>query len=443
MLESMDHYLDFIQSIDHFLLQVAKQAIASAFESIDRSFKNSKRRKELYYTKGKYRRTLMTLFGDVSFEREYYVPKGSDTGGFFYVDRLFSLSKWDYYDPMIKAYIIESSASHSYIQTGEIVGDKIGKRFTSLAEKRFATIPRQTVYNVVKRAEMDVHIETVKDDVETLYVQLDEKWVHTQHNDHRMKEIKAAVVHTDIGETYPGRNHLVDRHVITSDKSASDLRKKLLDYIHRTYDVDKLKHIILSGDGAKWINMSALDLRMQSGVRTIVVLDRFHMHQAINHISRDNAIRHRLREYLKLPKKKLFRELCHILIRNHPDREAVIAQKRDYLLSNWRFIKHQSHPLFKGCSMEGHISHVLASLFTSRPKAHALPMITKRLKIRQHHVNRLDLKAIYLANHVRPVSGTDPIEPYRFHPRNLFDVIGHKMTGRYIMFKSIAHPRVS
>jgi hypothetical protein len=442
-LKSVDDYLDFIQGIDDLLLRIATQSIASAFEAIDRRFKDSKRRKQLYYTKGRYRRTIMTLFGEVSFEREYYVPKGSDTGGFFYVDRLFSLPKHDYYDPMIKAYIIEYSASQSYGQTGEIVGDKIGERFKSLADKRFSSISRQTVYNVVKQAEMDTHTQAHKDDVKTLYVQLDEKWVHTQNNDHRMKEIKAAVIYTDIEETYKGRKRLVGRHVLTSDKSASDLRRKLLDYINHTYDVDKLRHIILSGDGANWINMSAIDLTIQSSIKTIVVLDRFHMYQAINHISKDPSIKHRLREYLKSPKTKLFRELCHILIRNQPHRESIIAQKRDYLLSNWRFIKHQSHPLFKGCSMEGHISHVLASLFTSRPKAHGLPMITKRLKIRQHHVNRLDLKEIYLSNHVRPVFKMDHVEPYRTYPRNLFDVIGHKMTGRYNMFKSIAHPRVA
>lgn len=37
-------------------------------------------------------------------------------------------------------------------------------------------------------------LDEAKNDVDTLYVQFDEKWVHTQKNNHQMKEIKAAVI---------------------------------------------------------------------------------------------------------------------------------------------------------------------------------------------------------------------------------------------------------
>ena len=35
----------------------------------------------------------------------------------------------------------------------------------------------------------------------------------------------------------------------------------------------------------------------------------------------------------------------------NPGREDIIAKNRDYIVSNWGFIKNQEHPLFKGCSM--------------------------------------------------------------------------------------------
>jgi hypothetical protein len=134
LLPKVHNYVEFINYLDGFLLELVKKSIVDIFESIDFDYKCSKRRKELYYTKGLYPRTIMTLFREITFYREYYVPKDRNTDGFFYVDDLFSLPKRDYYDPMIKAYIIEFSAKYSYIQTGELVGDKIGSSFKLLIE---------------------------------------------------------------------------------------------------------------------------------------------------------------------------------------------------------------------------------------------------------------------------------------------------------------------
>jgi hypothetical protein len=442
-LHNVENYVEFVNTLDDFISSMIRDSIRKCFEAIDYEFKHSERRKALYYTKGLYRRTIMTLFGEVSFEREYYVLKESCGDGFFYVDNLFSLPKRDYYDPMIKALIIEKSAEYSYIQSGKIVGDMIGKRFKSLSETKHLRISRQTVYNVIKYADMDFITEEEKEDVETLYIQLDEKWVYTQRNNHQMKEIKAAVVYTDIKEEYAGRNKLVNRHVITSDQSATDIRRKLLDYVIGTYNVDSLKNIVVSGDGAKWIKMSTVDFSIDKETKATFILDRFHMHQAINHISKDADIKRYLREYLKLPRSKSFRQLCDVLISENPHREDIILKNRDYIISNWRFIKHQENPLFKGCSMEGHISHFLAALFTSRPKAHSLHMITKRLRIRELFINNQDIKKIYLSNHIDPIPPIDYVELNLIYPTTLFDVIGHKVTEKYKSFKRIAHPSFS
>jgi hypothetical protein len=384
---------------------------------------------------------MMTLFGEIRFEREYYVSKDTNGDGFFYVDNLFSLPKRDYYDPMIKAYIIEYSANHSYAQSGNIIGDKIGKRFKSLADKVLSEISRQTVYNIIKKADMNVFLEDVKENVETLYIQLDEKWVHTQGNNHHNKEIKAAVIYTDIEEEYKGRKRLVNRQVITTDQSANQLKQLILDYISSTYNTDYLRHIVISGDGASWIKNTSQYV-INKHIKVLFVLDRFHMHQAINHISKEPTIKHYLRDYLKCFQTKHFRQLCNALITENPHRKEVISRNRDYIISNWRFIKHQNDPLFKGCSMEGHISHVLAALFTARPKAHSLKMIPKRLKIRELFINHQDLKSIYLNNHVNPKPTSHYIELFSDHPKTVQDFIGYKVTEKYKWYKRITNSTI-
>ena len=436
-LKQINNYLDFFNYLDGFLLEIVKKSIINSFESIDLEFKNSIRRKELYYTKGLYPRTIMTLFGEITFYREYYVPKVYCADGFYYIDKLFNLPKRDYYDPMIKALIIEKSSQFSYIQSGSIVGDMIGNKFKSMTESLYSKISRQTVYNVIKHADMDFLYKGTKSNVDTIYIQFDEKWVYTQNTNHQMKEIKAAVIYTGIKEVYKGRNKLINRHVITSDVSAFNIRKKILDYINNTYNVDKIKNVVTSGDGASWIKHSVDQFKFTPNTSTIFVLDRFHMHQAINHISKDDDVKYYLRHYIKSGMRKSFKELCNALVTESPHRIDTISKNRDYIVNNWFVIKNQSHPLFLGCSMEGHISHVLAAPFTSRPKAHSLHMLSKRLIIREAYVNDQDTKQIYLNNHVDPIPEINYVESNTRYPKTILDVIGHQVNSKYILFRTL------
>ena len=438
-IERVSNYIEFYNSLDDLMLNVIKKTIKTSFEKIDETYKKSLERKSMYYTKGKYPRTLMTLFGEITFEREYYVSKTERCEGFFYVDKQFGLVKRDYYDPMIKAYLIELSGKYSYAQSGEIIGDKIGRRFKNQTDTIFSKISRQTVYNILKKADLDYQNDVHKDPVKTLYIQLDEKWVYTQGNENHMKEVKAAIIYTGIEAVSETRNKLVNRHFLTSDKSANDLRERLLDYIHQTYDVNQLEYIVISGDGAPWIKNATFDFKIHKDLSAFYVLDRFHMHQAINHITKDETEKYFLRYYLKKDMRKDFKSLCDTILSLYPQRNDVITKNTNYLLSNWAAIQNQSHHLFKGCSMEGHISHYLAALFTARPKAHCLSMLSKRLKLREHIVNQIDVKEVYLNNHVNLAPEISLVELNHRYSLDTFDVIGRKVTEKYKYFKSISH----
>ena len=50
------------------------------------------------------------------------------------------------------------------------------------------------------------------------------------------------------------------------------------------------------------------------------------------------------------------------------------------------------------CSMESHISHLFADIFTSRPKAYSEKGLRQLLKLRLLKVNKKDIKQIYLNN---------------------------------------------
>ena len=441
-LSNINNHLDFFNYLDGFLLEIVKKSIIDSFEFIDLEYKNSQLRKQLYYTKGLYPRTIMTLFGEITFYREYYVPKGCNTDGFFYVDQLFNLPKRDYYDPMIKALIIEKSSQFSYIQSGEVVGDMIGSKFKSMSDSQYSKISRQTVYNVIKNADMDYVIDDVKANIDTIYIQFDEKYVYTQGTNKLKKEIKAAVIYTGIKEEYKDRNKLVNRHVVTSLGYSTDIKHKCLDYIFKTYDTNEISTVMISGDGAQWIKKSTSDFYFHENITVHFVLDRFHMNQAVNHITKDEDIKFYLRDYIYNNKRKFFKELCDVLINEYPQRSEIIENNKNYIINHWVPIQKQKHKLFLGCSMEGHISHVLAAPFSSRPKAHSLHMLAKRLSIREIYVNKLDVKEIYLNNHVAPTPDSSIDDWNNNYPKSIFDTIGHQVNEKYKMFKNIINSTI-
>src|SRR5699024_10107967 len=74
----------------------------------------------------------------------------------------------------------------------------------------------------------------------------------------------------------------------------------------------------------------------------------------------------------------------------------IIENKRDYILNNWNARQlYQNNPYMK-CSMESHISHIFADIFTSRPKAYSKKGLRQLLKLRLLKVNGKNIKELYL-----------------------------------------------
>lgn len=64
---------------------------------------------------------------------------------------------------------------------------------------------------------------------------------------------------------------------------------------------------------------------------------------------------------------------------------------------------------FLSCSMESHISHTFADLFTSRPKAYSKKGLEKQLKLRLLKTNGINIKKFYLSK-CRNINQKSPIE---------------------------------
>ena len=247
---NIDNYINFMTDLDNFNYSF----MINVIEYIDDIFFHTSYRKNYCSSKGFYHRTILTMFGEVTFKRRYYYDK-KDNERFYFTDYFLNIPKRKYFDPFICANICEESASFSYSKAGKIISNKIGKRINNNI-----FISRASARNIVMKFDIDNdNYEENKRRVEKIFVMLDEKFVGSQFNNQKDHMIKAAVLFedTELVYKYKKKEDSINRYRLVNSHTCASIDNELLndtiDYIYNTYDVDYLKEINFMGDCALWI----------------------------------------------------------------------------------------------------------------------------------------------------------------------------------------------
>ena len=389
--DSIYNFTNCIEEIDNSLKVLASNLLKKKFETLDDAYFKSAERKRYYRVKAKRSRTLITIFGQITYTRRIY-ESFHDGSFYIYVDRKMGLPKYDRYDPTVKAKLCETYINiGSMIKTGQIVGEQMFALFSTKKERKNYNISRQTVYNVLKNMhKLQPKIDRISNTPETLYIMADEKYVAIQSGTKNKVMVKHAVLFEGFSSHHK-RNTLVNKlHFTSLDKN---FWEQFHDFIARVYDLTKVKNIVLMGDGAPWIKAGANEIP-----KVQFYLDKFHTFQAINQMSKDPIIRYNLRQTLLENNRKLFKEITEVLLIQNQDnisREENIKDKRRYILRHWRSIQ-RTLDSNQRCAMESHISHNLASIFTSRPKAYEIKNLERYVSLRDLHLNDVDILKAYL-----------------------------------------------
>ena len=405
-ISKFSNYYNFINDLDNFSDNFMKQVIIGYFEYIDNCFFNSFYRKKYCDSNGFYeRKNFVTLFGNINFKRRYYFDKKTNEY-FFFTDLFLGLPKRKHFDPFVCSQICDESCSNSYSKAGKIISNKIGKRTNNDIH-----ISRATARNIVLsfNPEQDNTINIKR--IERLFVMLDEKFVGSQFNNGLDHMIKAAVVFENTEKVYKtigkkrnkNKKH-IDRYRLINSHVCASIDNKLLDdtinYIYNTYDTDYIKEIVFMGDCAKWIKNFPISHWFNFNPQTKVkfAMDGFHFSQALTNLTttKYKDVYDALNDYVKNNNKEDFIRLCNEFLDLNLHRKDTIENKRDYILNNWNERQlYQNNPYMK-CSMESHISHIFADLFTSRPKAYSKNGLRKLLKLRVLKTNGVNIKQLYL-----------------------------------------------
>ena len=388
-------YFALLSTIQSSIKEIIKKIVISTFEEIDEDYKHSADRISKYYiNKSNVSRTLITIFGEITFSRTYYKSKYSNKK-FFYLDYNFNLPKYDHYDPIIKGIAINNATNTSQSQAARDTSALIGDLKYFMDNSSIYNIPRQSIYNWIKEWNTPNVVPQSIETPETLYVMADEKYIGAQDIEKDIM-VKCFVTFEDVKDISKNRRALVNRSVFSCyDSHAWPL---FMDYIAKRYDFSKIKNIALLADGGGWIKTGLSELRLDTNNTVKFYLCEFHFKQAIHHITSDEDERKNLLQIFTNKKKKDFVNAVKKIINNNKNREETITKKLNYIVNNYSSIKAMLK-LNIGSSMESHISHLIASFFASRPKGFSTKRIDQYLKLNDYKNNGINIFKLYLQSY--------------------------------------------
>lgn len=346
--------------------EAGRKTLVGILEAIDTIIFEDSRRKLEYETKDLRKRTLVTEYGNIEYIRRYY--RHRQTKEYIYLaDEKMGIEKNERITKDVQSKIIEFAHDLSYSKTGRrVVGNDI--------------ISPTTVMHKVRQEEMKVEILEEKKNIKRLYIEADED--HVSERGNKIGMPKLIYVHEG-SYTKGKRNILKNIHYIGClGKSSEDLWLEVAEYIDKKYDVKSIEKVYIGGDGASWIKEGLNWIE-----KSEFVLDRFHLLKYINQATVEfpqyrSKLWYNINIYDPVSVENIFKEI----INNTRDekRKEKVKYSYKYVMNQWDGIQiyETDGRYLKGCSAEGHISHVYADRMSSRPRTWCDDGIDKMSRLR-------------------------------------------------------------
>ena len=171
---SYNKYISLVSEIEENSRKLIAKIIKETFEGLDFEYSNSIERKRKYViNKSNVERSIITIFGEITFKRTYFKSR-LDSSKFFFIDEVFGLPKYDHYDPVIKGLTIDKTFSSNQAQAGKDIGERINNLKDIADNRTLHHIPRQSVHNWIKKWNTPKIEYDSFEDAKSLYVMVDE-----------------------------------------------------------------------------------------------------------------------------------------------------------------------------------------------------------------------------------------------------------------------------
>jgi hypothetical protein len=329
-------------------------------EEVDRQVrKDLEGRKGWVVNRRRDSRSILSIMGNVEYERTYYHNEG--IGEYRHLsDDMCGITPHARITPLFRVNLVENSCEMSYGKAGELTGR--------------CAVSDQTVMNSLRKLRLDLPTSDdgspakEKRKVKRLYVEADEDHLSGNRNKRRRLEPKLVYVHEGRKRIGRGRTVLVHaKYFGGMYKDPERLWWEVYWYIERTYDIDSIEIIFVTGDGANWITFGAEF--MMNGVR---LPDLFHLRKYIVAACHgDKELMGKLWKAVdSAERSKTFEILDAAGSTTVTKGQAKSVERcRTYISNMWGAIENRRRYYQEavGCSAEGHVSHIYSDRMSSRP----------------------------------------------------------------------------
>lgn len=386
VLEGEGNLDDIVDSVGKMVNDIGITTILAIINELNNIIKKSPERSGKYHVhKGKVKRTLITRFGELEFQRAYY--KNINENNYVYIlDELLGIEKYERVEGNLKGDILDKSTDVSYKKAAELSTP--------------VSITRETVKKIIRENGVIDNLELEvkeKRKVNTIYIEADEDHVPLQNG--KNKEMKLIYVYDEKTKVNKGRTKLENVRYFTGEMNPEDLWTEVATYLDEAYDLDLVEDIFIAGDGASWIKSG---LEIINGSK--YVLDHYHLSKYVKTItahldSLDNPIYidKPLWDYMKAGNRKGTMEIINFAIEETPIKSKKESMKRAkrYISNNWEGIKNLFGDEKYRCSAEGHISHILSDRLSSRPMGWSVIGADEMARMRVYKANGGSIKEYY------------------------------------------------
>jgi len=385
VIEQQGDFSEFTTALEKRLKKVGSRICKTFLEELNKTVKEDPQRKEKWQVERKAdKNTLVTVFGEVEYKRTYYVSK--DEKEYKYLsDEMVGIKPHQRVETLVESRMIEEAIDVSYQKSAEPYD-----------------ISKQKVMESIRGLE-DIKIEIPEKEekrvVEYLYIEADEDHVSLQKGG----TVSPKLIYIHEGyeqiEGKDSRRRLKNVFYISGIyKGSEEIWNEVYEYISKTYDIEKIKRIYISGDGASWI---------KSGVeyieKGVFVLDRYHINKyvlkATGHVP---GLKFELWDAINRCDKKAVKNVLKeaLSCADSSSRTESILTCKKYLLNSWDGIKiyETDGKNIIGCSAEGHISHVLSARLSSRPLGWSREGADKMARLRAFKWNGGNVYELVLKN---------------------------------------------
>jgi len=364
-------FAEFGSNLTQYLIEIVEETVFDLEE-----------RKEIFSSIKKVPRSVISIFGEITFNRRYYEESNGEK--VYLTDKIIGMKSNKRLLDNVRERLIDSAINASYEYAGEHAAYGV-------------KISRQEVKNEIEKLNLDNNFYPECDEkkkVENIYIIADEDHVHLQKGG--IEEPRLVIVYDNILQQGK-RIELKNKHHLGGvyKNKIDDLWDEVANYVENTYDIDYAKNIFISGDGASWIKTGTKWIN-----KSINILDRFHMVKAINAIAGKDNIPNKVKLYRNIANLdfETFKEDCNEILSEEMNYTIRINKERlmNYILNNKTGIEnyYKYKKILHGCSAESHVSHVYSDRMSSRPMGWKSENVNNMSKLRLLKADNISVKTI-------------------------------------------------